>query len=78
MIKLNVNWNQTCHSCGTDLVFELPEESRTRVVCPWCGVEVDPPVLPIDPQAFERVAAQVREFEARLNAEFGAKVEAQP
>lgn len=37
MIRLRVEWHDTCPGCGVRLVIDFLDESGDFPICPWCG-----------------------------------------
>lgn len=70
MFKLRINWQQTCQTCGTQLVVDFLDDWPAQCSCPWCGAVASVHVHDGDPEARERLLAAVIELESRINAEF--------
>ena len=72
MIKVNVDWHQSCPSCGTELVVDLLTLGNAPANCPWCGQSVPGPLEGCH-EAFYR---ELLDAVQKLEAEFARKMDA--
>jgi hypothetical protein len=67
MIKLRVEWRQTCPSCGVQLVFDYLADADGNKLCPWCGHVHDAVELATDGELKSFLNKSMSKLESKAN-----------
>ena len=71
MIKLRADWQQTCPSCGTELVVDFLNQCPKEYMCPWCGASVRIGSGDGIKETRERLTEALSKLETMLNTDLG-------
>lgn len=69
MIKLRADWQQTCPSCGTELVIDFMHQCPKDYICPWCGAKVQISICDGVQKVRDKLTEELGNLEACINTE---------